>query len=81
MKTTNTKKVTEYKVLVTIYSVALIIMGGVTLYGYFFSPTHESVFSPAILAAFTSGYCCIVAAYEDQKKKAKRQAEAKIEMA
>ena len=37
MKTKNTKKITALDVILAIYTVAMLVMIGVTVYGWFFS--------------------------------------------
>ncbi len=72
MKTKNTKKITALDVILAIYTVAMLVMIGVTVYGWFFSGTHESPIHPSILACNSAAYCCIAASIEDRKKKAKK---------
>ena len=75
MKTKNTKKITALDVVMVVYTIAILAMIGVTLYGWFFSGRHETIIHPSILACNSAAYCCLAASLEEQKKKAKKAEE------
>ena len=75
MKESNGKKITAmqvYKVIMIIYSIAMLALSGLTIYGW---ATNTTIIEYPVLAGLCAAYCASAAAYESNKKKQEKKKE------